>query len=74
VKDTDGKILEVGDIVWYRINGEYNSFSSIGIVGSPQETPYLTIRTTNRMLVEKLPINVRKMSDEEAMLWQLENV
>jgi hypothetical protein len=76
--DCDGSPLEIGDIVYYRKDYPHSEFKFVGIVDSKQYGEYITIQTNSNTPeyynIEKYPKNLRKMSDEKAMLWKLENL
>jgi hypothetical protein len=70
--DSIGIPLEIGDIVYFRSWAE-NSFNNIGIVKSSIIKQTCIDIMFNGYIVRKFPENIRKMSDEEALLWKLEN-
>jgi len=75
MKDVDGVELASGDMVYWRHNLR-EPFMETGKVSSVRETLGLAVLTqTSRFNdgAQKASRNIRKMSDEEAMLWRLEN-
>jgi len=74
MKDANGNQLVIGDIVWYRIDHPVGRFDNIGIVKRDEAPPFITVLSSSRCYLEKLPQNIKRMSDEEAMLWRLENL
>jgi hypothetical protein len=79
VNDYNVTPLEIGDMVHFRAWNSTNEFKFIGkIISSKNDSGCIAVRyfNSNGIAEEtgKVEINVIKMSDEEAMLWKLENV
>ena len=72
--DCNGTPLKIGDVVRYR---KYDEYNFVGIVKSELyyiiDLCYIDIEDMNIGIIKKYPTNLKKMSDEEAMLWKLEN-
>lgn len=80
--DNFGTPLEIGDLVWFRkysIDGSYDiddsyEFNRLGIVKGGLGTQYIDVLTVDTgTYLEKYNTNLKKMTDEEALLWKLEH-
>jgi len=75
MKDVNGVKLKIGDNIIYRLD-EMCSFDILSsVVGSEVAgfTTYIHVTYKNqRGYIPKYEHNVRKISDEEAMLWMFE--
>jgi hypothetical protein len=75
MKDFFGNEINVGDFVYYKSNGELSY--QVGIIQYVwYEVGHFSVICANNKYCSfyKGNQNVMKMSDEEAMLWKLENV
>jgi len=75
MRDFDGNELVAGDLVYWR-HDRKEAFMESGRILKIREQIGLAILSPNTKFhdgVQKASRNIRKMKDEEAMLWQLEN-
>jgi len=70
--DSNGTSLEIGDIVYFR-SWVGHPFNYVGVVKSSIIIENGVDIMYREGLLGKFPENIRKMSDEEALLWKLEN-
>jgi hypothetical protein len=76
--DCDGTQITSGDVVRWKNHDTFDDPKKIGIVRYKSGN-FIKIETFTEIWpgnssIGKWPFNVRKMSDEEAMLWKLENL
>jgi hypothetical protein len=78
MRDGAGKIVQLGDIIWWREFESLDHFSStaqiLEFVVVDGDIIYAYIQCGDKSTRHKLPHNIRKMSNSEAMLWKLENL
>jgi hypothetical protein len=75
MRDFDGNELVVGDLVYWR-HDKKEAFMESGRILRIWEQLGLAMLYPNTKFhdgVQKASRNIKKMTDEEAMLWQLEN-
>ena len=64
--------LEIGDVVYFHA-WEGCQFNNVGVVKSLAITENCIDIMFNTGIVRRFPENICKMSDEQALLWKLEN-
>ena len=77
MKDGMGKVVRLGDVVRWRDLESQQHFNNSGQVVdfySWSDETYFIVWSPDEQSRHKLPFNVRKMSDTDAMLWKLENL
>ena len=73
MKDAYGKEVVKGDLVYFRYS-RMDPFETVGQVVKVRENiGLIIIFPFDSIDITKSPLNIKKLTDEEAMLWKLEN-